>query len=116
AVLFAGGVVVTFLELQLERPKSVRRNTTTSVVTTRPGVQKDFLDLSEARMDHFSKLLPRSYNPESGNPRQVIANNRIFPRHQRNARPDLHEYLLACRRNDPHVRLDDFIRIDCETC
>jgi hypothetical protein len=49
-------VVVTSLELQLERPSAPIKPTPTSVSTTRPGVQNDFQPVGVAEED-FDKAI-----------------------------------------------------------
>jgi hypothetical protein len=55
----AGGalVVVTSLELQLDKPRALSKPTTTRVSAARPGVQKDFPARADWWTDFFTEAI-----------------------------------------------------------
>src|SRR5258708_24160292 len=100
----------------------------TTLISTRPGVQKDSLtsvslvaESSVSLADELSdKAIPvpaslisgRGDHTKSSNVGQVIANNRILTRYQRSAWAYFHENQIAILHQPAHRRFDDFFRRD----
>jgi hypothetical protein len=123
--LLAGGfdLLVTSLELQLDRPKVVSNPATTTVSNARPGVQKGFPAQADPGGDFFEAIkfllsaltVCGCHDSEGSYARQVFANNRIFSRHQRNARAQFHENLVPVLGQNANCWFDDFFRRDSKT-
>src|SRR5258708_33793507 len=102
----------------------------TTLISTRPGVQKDSLtsvslvaeasvslaeELSDKAIPVPASLISgRSDHTKSSNVGQVIANNRILTRYQRSAWAYFHENQITILHQAAHRQFDDFFRRDAK--